>query len=116
VQSNAEHEQHHANLGDLPRDFDIAQETGGGRADEDTGQQLPHQRRELDPRSEDAQHESEPKSRSNGRNQGNAMRHRLFSLFFKLLEKLLSRAALAGTVFLALISISRRTFGSCSSK
>jgi hypothetical protein len=38
VQSNPEHEQHHANLGELPRDFDIGHETGGGRADEDTGQ------------------------------------------------------------------------------
>lgn len=68
MQANPKHQQHHTDFGELCRDINIGDEAGCERIDEDAGQQITDQRRELDPRSKEAQQEGQPERRGNSRN------------------------------------------------
>ena len=63
----AEHQQHHADLGKLACNLDIGDKTRRTRADDDAGREVAHQRRHLQARSDEAEHERQPEGCSNRR-------------------------------------------------
>ena len=69
VQSDAEHQQDDADLGELLRERDVRDEAGRSRADEDSRQEVADERRELQPRGEQAQGEGQPEAHSQRRDE-----------------------------------------------
>ena len=63
VQADAEHQQHHADLGELPREVDIGDEARRGRPDEDAGEQIADQRRQLQARRDEAEDQRQAEGR-----------------------------------------------------
>ncbi len=55
MQPDAEHQQHHADLGQLRRDVAVGHETGRERPDDDARHEVAHQRRHAQPRGHEAQ-------------------------------------------------------------
>ena len=52
VQPDAEHQQHHADLGELARELDVGDEARRGGPDHDAGEQVADQRRQPQPHGE----------------------------------------------------------------
>ncbi len=59
MQTDAEHQQDHADLGEFPGEMLIGDEARREGAGEDAGEQIPHQRRDSEPDRNGAEDESE---------------------------------------------------------
>jgi hypothetical protein len=55
VQSHPEHQQHHADLGELPREREVGHEAGGGRTDQHARDEVADQRRQAQPHRDEAE-------------------------------------------------------------
>jgi hypothetical protein len=66
VQTDAEHQQHHADLGEFAGNLDVRDEPRGRRANQHPGQQIADQRRNSEPDGEEAEHESEAQTGGHG--------------------------------------------------
>ena len=66
VQADAEHQQHHADLGQFAGDLHVGDEAGRARPDHDAGQQVAHQRRQLQPRRDEAEQQRQAERRGDG--------------------------------------------------
>ena len=75
VQADAEHQQHHADLGELARELDVGDEAGRGRADDDAGDEVADQRRQLQPRGDEAHDQREAQGGGDGGDQADVVRH-----------------------------------------
>ena len=60
VQADAEHQQHHADLGQLRRQVQVGDEAGRVRPQQHARQQVAHQRRQAQARRGEAQHQRQP--------------------------------------------------------
>ncbi len=72
---DAEHQQHHADLGQLTRDFEIGHEAGRGRTNRNSRQQISDDRRQPQARSDKAEQQRQPERRGQGGDQRNVVRH-----------------------------------------
>ena len=63
VQADAEHQQHHADLGQLRGEADVGHEARRGRPDQHAGQQVADQRRQPQPRRDETEHQRQPERR-----------------------------------------------------
>jgi hypothetical protein len=75
MQPDAEHQQHHAVLGQLAGEPDVGDEPRGRRADDDTGEQIAHHRRHAHARGEEAHHHGQAQARCDGRDELGAVEH-----------------------------------------
>ena len=69
VQPDAEHQQHHADLGELLRERTSATKPGVAGPISDAGDQVAHERRQLEPGRDETEHEREPERRGDGGDQ-----------------------------------------------
>ncbi len=70
MQADAEHQQHHADIGQLQGQIGVGDKTGGERPDHDTGQKIANQRRQLQPMRQRAQHKSQAEADNDHADQG----------------------------------------------
>ena len=77
MQAHAEHQQHDADLGQLPRKHNISDKARGGRADHDTGGQIADQGGQLEAHGKHAENETEAECRGDGGDQGDVVGHAL---------------------------------------
>ena len=75
VQAHAEHEQHHADLGQLARERHVGHEPRRVRADEDPGHEVAHDGRELRARGRHAQDHGEAQAGGDRGDQGDVVGH-----------------------------------------
>jgi hypothetical protein len=75
MHSDAEHEQHHADLGQLARELDVRDEARRGRADRDAREQIPDQHRQPQTRGHDTEDQREAERGRDRRDQRDAMGH-----------------------------------------
>src|SRR5215207_10631917 len=78
MQSDAEHEQDHANFGELRRQGLISHKARRGGPDQDTCQEIADKRREPEAVGEHAANECEPKTGNEGRDEARMMGHWTF--------------------------------------
>ena len=60
VQTDAEHQEHHADLSELVREIDIGDEARRGGTNDDARDQIAHQRGQLETSGDEAQDQGEP--------------------------------------------------------
>ncbi len=75
MEPDAEHQQNDADLGQLIGDVLVGNVARRERADEDAGDQIAHERRELEPMRQHTEAEGEPETDGKGRNERRHMRH-----------------------------------------
>ncbi|MFD2836178.1 hypothetical protein ACFS3C_04785 [Azotobacter vinelandii] len=75
MQADAEHQQHHADLGEFVAEMGIGHEARGEGAEDDAGQQVADQGRQPEAGGEDTQHQGQAERSGQGGDQGKAMRH-----------------------------------------
>jgi hypothetical protein len=75
MQAHPEHQQHHANFGQLAGHGGIGHETRGKRANHHARQQITHQRRQPHTRCQKTQHQRQAQRGRNGVDQVQAVRH-----------------------------------------
>jgi hypothetical protein len=66
VQAHAEHQEHHADFGELRRQARVGHEARRERTDHDASQQIAHQRRQMQPCRGKAQDERQSEARRDG--------------------------------------------------
>ena len=66
MQTDAEHQQHDADFGELARQFDVGNKAGRGGTDDDAGDQVADQRRQLQASGEKADDQAQAPSGGNG--------------------------------------------------
>src|SRR3954468_6228604 len=76
MQPDAEHQQHHADLGELVCDALVGDKSGRERTDEDPGHEITHERGKSQPLRDNAEYESEHQGDDDGRDQRRVVRHR----------------------------------------
>ncbi len=76
MQTDAEHQQHYADLGELCGECLIGNEAGRERTDDDPGQQIAEQCRQAQTRGDEADDEGEAECGGNGGDQRDVMGHR----------------------------------------
>ncbi|MNR31765.1 hypothetical protein D3C85_1492980 [compost metagenome] len=76
MQANAEHQQHHADLGQLTSQHHIGNKTGRGRADQHPCQQVADQWRHGQARGGIAEQHGQAQPGGDGGDQGDIVRHR----------------------------------------
>jgi hypothetical protein len=77
MQADAEHQQDHADLGELVGEPLIGHVAGGERPGEDAGEQITDERREAKPMRDSAEGECHHEADNDGGYQRHVMRHRL---------------------------------------
>ncbi len=75
VQPDAEHQQHHADLGELPRQMDVGDEPRCRRAENDPGDEVADQRRQLQPDRDEAEDQRQAERGGDGGDEGEFVRH-----------------------------------------
>ncbi|KOT24370.1 hypothetical protein DM52_3126 [Burkholderia mallei] len=75
MQTDAEHQQHHADLGELLRECEIADEAGRAGPHHDAGEQIADERRHLQQRREVTEDHRETEAGREQGNQTDVMRH-----------------------------------------
>src|SRR6476660_3991923 len=76
MQPDDEHQQHHADLGELVCDALVGDKSGRERTDEDPGHEITHERGKSQPLRDNAEYESEHQGDDDGRDQRRVVRHR----------------------------------------
>ena len=75
MQTNAKHQQHHANFSQLAGDLRVGHEPRSEWPDEHPGQQIAHQRGQLQTDGKKAKNQGEPEARGDGADERDAMGH-----------------------------------------
>jgi hypothetical protein len=75
MQADAEHQQHHADLGQLGGKRDVGHEAGRGRADGDAGGEIADQGRQAHAHGEHAEQQAEAEGGSDGGDQADVVVH-----------------------------------------
>lgn len=76
MQADAEHQQHHPDLGQLAGQLHVGDEARRARPDHHAGQQVAHQGRHAQARRGQAQHEGQPETGGQEGDQGDVVGHR----------------------------------------
>jgi hypothetical protein len=76
VQADAEHQQHHPDLGQLPGQRHVADKARRARPDHHPGQQIAHQGRHAQARGDQAQHQRQPETGGEEGDEGDVVGHR----------------------------------------
>jgi len=75
MQADAEHQQHHADLGELAGQFHVGNKAGRVRTDQHAGNQIADQRRQFQPRGDEAEDQRQPEGGGDGGDQIDAVGH-----------------------------------------
>jgi len=75
METDAQHQQHHADLGELPGEVDVGDEARRRRPDHDASQQVADERREFEARRAVAEHQGQPEAGGNRGDQADVVRH-----------------------------------------
>ena len=75
MQANAEHQQHHADLGQLGGNLQVGNEAGRRRADDDSRQQIANECRHAQTLGNHTKDQRDAKTRCQRRNQGDVVLH-----------------------------------------
>ncbi len=75
VEPDPEHQEHHPDLGELPREAEVADEAGGRRADRHPRDEVPDERRDLQLRGDEAEDEREAEARGDRGDEAYVVRH-----------------------------------------
>jgi hypothetical protein len=75
MQADAEHEQHHADLGELRCQPGVRHEPRSERPDEHAGEQVAHQRRQAHAGCQEAEHQGQAQAGGNRRDEGQVVVH-----------------------------------------
>ena len=77
MQADSEHQQDHADLGELRRERLVGDETGRGRPGDDAGDQIADERRQPQALREQAQHQGQHEADAEQGDQRGVMGHRI---------------------------------------
>jgi len=80
VQADTEHQQHHADFGELRGEVHIGDKTGRRRPDQDAGHEIADQGRQLDPFGDEAEYQRRTEAGGKGGDEGDIVFHAAFLL------------------------------------